>query len=220
MASNTWTSKIYNGLTIIYHCAILNFLFLTGCILGLGIFGIGPSLYASFNLAKRYHQHTLVQPFRSFIKIYCSQFLKANMMLLPIIIVLFFIRWNTVLFYDYLTIPILLIMSFIQLVLLLLVVYAFTLTQFYELSPMIALKKGFQFTFFNSLGSILTILWTAICYYGSLLFPGVILFFSVGLWLTVTMGIHLRLFEINEQQLEEEEKRNGYEVVKSTKYQY
>ncbi len=210
--------KIYTGLNVLYTCAIFNFLFLLGTILGFGIFGFGPSLLTIFHLSKKYHKKELNHPFSEYWKNYKKTFIRGNQIVLPIFISFFFILWNISLFLDEMTTVSLVFLSIIQILLMLMLFFACSLAQFYELNPIECLLKSLQFSIYNIIGSLLTILWTAMCFYGSLFLPGLFLFFTFGLWSIVTMGIHLRLFELNEVKLIQggEEKEYGCEVVKAS----
>lgn len=206
MNSDSWVGKIYRGLSLIYVCAGLNVLFLLGTVAGLGIFGLAPSLLTTFHLAKLHHRQELNHPFKEYWRFYKKHFLTANKMLLPLFIVMAFTIWDGYLFQD--SRGVLVALVVVEVILALMVIYASSMWQFYQLTPKVCLQKAFQFIFYNFLGSILTLLFSGICFYGSYLLPGIIPFFAIGFWCMVVMGIHLRLFEVNEEKLTKEATTN------------
>ncbi|WP_071130504.1 YesL family protein [Enterococcus timonensis] len=217
MESGTWTAKMYRGLSSAYMCAIFTLLFWFGFILGLGIFGLAPSLRSIFHLAKLNHRHELIHPVRTFFHYYKKVFFKANQMLWPIFGLIFFILWDTKII---LSLGLeqeqffVIFFSILQVILLLMITYSCSLSEFYELKVFETLKKSFQFTFYNLAGSVLTLLITGICFYLSTLLPGLIPFFSIGFWINLVVGIHLRLFEVNEEKLKGgEKKEHEYQVA-------
>ncbi|KPG73768.1 YesL family protein [Enterococcus sp. RIT-PI-f] len=211
--------KIYTALSGLYICAVINILFILGTVIGLGIFGLGPSLLAAISISRMYHQHRMNKPWRYYWRSYRQNFFSGNIIMLPLIGVLLFLRWDTQwvlsmgIVNDHV---ILLIFSVIQIVTLLTLCFGMTIFDFYHIRAFDALKNGYRFIFYNLAGSILTLVWIGICFYGSLMFPGVILFFSIGLFILVMTGIHLKLYEKNEEKLAEEEMDCGTKMVKES----
>lgn len=202
--------KAYNGLSALSICALLNLLFLLGILVGLGVFGLAPSLVTTFQLGRKYHQQALNKPIRTFFHSYKENFIVANKMLFPLFLALFIVWVDTQVILEKswaFSRSLLILLAICQIFILLWIIVASALFSQYWLTPFLYLKKGIQFIFYNAAGILLILLWTGICYYGSLLLPGLIPFFSFGLWILVASGIFLKLFENNEEKIDKKEER-------------
>ncbi len=201
MKEGTLTTKIYNGLNIVYFCIILSILFWIGLIIGLGIFGLAPSLLTCFHLAKLEHKKELDHSFKTFFKYYFGHFFKGNQILgLPLIgLLVLLMESKLITTFD---LPnestFIVLLSVFQGLLILIVAYASSMYQFYALRPMEYLKKATQFMLFNLPGTLLSLLLLGICYIVGGLIPGLIPFFIVGFAIMLTSGLHLNQFEKNE----------------------
>lgn len=72
-------SRLHIIFNQLYKLIIINFLFIMGTFVGLIIFGIGPSIYASQNLIKEYREAQIDGNYLSrFIHFYKSHFIKVN----------------------------------------------------------------------------------------------------------------------------------------------
>ncbi|MDE1547595.1 YesL family protein [Jeotgalibaca caeni] len=210
--SSSFFQKVYSGLNHLYICAILQALFVLGFVLGLGIFGLGPSFVTTMEVAKEYHQHKLTKPLRVYLEKYKKNFVLANKVFLPQCIVFAFIEVDKQINFGWsgevqgIFLSILVITQFL---LFISMMTSGALLTSYWLRPLEAIKKSMPFIFYNIGGMLLIILWTGICYYGSLLLPGLIPFFSFGLWIVVIEGMYLRLFENNEERMMESQKEQA-----------
>lgn len=209
--ATTW-SKLYAGLNGLYIAAIINLLFLIGVLLGFGIFGLAPAYVSCLEVGKRYHQHRLDKPIRTFFKLYKKNMISSNQVFLVQIffMVLLWVDSQLILDLSFFNTNVMIpILAVIQLILLTVMLTSGALLSYYQLKSWETIKKSIQFSFYNLAGIVLVLLWVGICFYGSLLLPGLIPFLSFGLCLIVISGIYLKLFENNEVEISKLENKEG-----------
>ena len=208
MEKLTTTEKIYRVLSLVYSCAILNVLFIGGVLAGMGIFGFGPSLIASHQLAKDYYEGKWDRPFRKFVAIYKKEFISANRILLPLTgLIIFYLvdifLLNQLGWMNNQVIAILfLLISFVILTHLNVTAPIYT---FYHLESKRFHRTVFRYSLLNIAPSLLGIAWSILCIGVSLTIPGLIPFFSFGAWIFGIHGIYLQSFVRNEELLASKE---------------
>lgn len=193
-------------LDILYECIVVNFLFVIGTLLGLGILGIGPSLMVGNEFFKQFHLKK-EQPNRivkRFFNLYRKNFFRGNAIALPLEIVFVFFRIDLKILEQFniiSNIPILVLLVIFQLIFSLLVSCSFPMAVYYQLKPIQSIKKSSYFLFYNSLTAVISCTWLAICITITKWIPGLFLFLSCGIWLFGNSAIYFRAFVRNENLL-------------------
>lgn len=203
MNQKNMTEKIYGGLEIVTQIAAANFLILLGIVLGMGIFGIGPSIQSGHHLAKKIVKKETAKLSRTFFTEYKKVFISSNKLYLPIVLLFLLSGYET----NYLTANqqmtgvLLFLLSFVQVALLGMLMILFPLREYYEVPVSSSLQTSIKYLISNPVQSLLAFLWLGICYYGSWLLPGIIPFFTVGLWVFGNMGLYINFFNSNEEKI-------------------
>ncbi|EOT44341.1 DUF624 domain-containing protein [Enterococcus columbae] len=182
--------KFYRGTEIIYTCFLINIFVLIGTLLGGVIFGISPSIQSGHALTKKYMMGKKVHFIKEYIELYRKNFLIANKNVLPIII--------------FCVIPLILLhfkhvsLTYSAPIVIMILNILFSMSEYYELSSKNLYLNVFRFITANIFGNILGICWFYICWYLSMLIPGLIPFLSIGLWIYGNMAIYTKLYTDNE----------------------
>lgn len=202
MKAQTFVNRVYNLLSILYICAKLNILFLLGTLLGGIIFGLGPSLIASHELAKDYYQGKGSQTIAKFVRVYRQEFKRANSIFLPFELIIVLLLLDIRFINDLNWIQYSIVNNLFLSISILLMSY-FTLIApiyiFYEVDTKRYHRTLIQFAIRNLAPLLLAIIWIGFCVVVSFSLPGLIPFYSFGTWIFVNQGIYLQTFERNER---------------------
>lgn len=197
--------KVYEFLSIITQCIIVNFLIVVGTILGLGIFGLGPSLIAGHDVFKNYHLKQEEAPtFRTFVQSYRKNFLLGNLLLLPLSCAMGMVLLDSKIV-DKLPLNLeiwgILVLVICQLFLLASMCCILPMSSFYQMRPLLYFRQTRIYLFHNTLVVVIALLWLAFCICCSTLLPGLLPLVSFGAWTFGNAAIFFRFFKKNERLL-------------------
>ncbi|TNV69724.1 YesL family protein [Trichococcus shcherbakoviae] len=209
--------KLYNGTEKIYDCLRLNSAVILGTLLGLGIFGLAPSLQAAHHVAKSIHQQKGINFYSSFFTYYRKHFIPSNKIFLSITL-LYGLPMLAVqqLFLPHFGTGALLVFLVSQGAMLATLNTLFAMYEFYELPIRSYFPSALKFLTYNPFGCLLALLWLGICSTVSYLLPGLLPFLSIGVWVYGNMGLYLKYFEDNEDKVKGAQLNNDTEMVRET----
>lgn len=195
--------KYYSFFSAVLDFILVNFCMILGTLLGLIVFGIGPSLIAGHEISRKYHFYGDCgnRVVRDFFRIYKRNFIAGNRLCLPILIFFICLLGDQYIFSNSIfahNLWLLLFMCVSQLLGLLYLCAVIPLTLYYQVTKGTVLKKTFEFLICNPLVCVLTILWWTLCLTICRCFPVFYLLIS-GLWVFGNGGLYTRAFIKNDQ---------------------
>lgn len=197
--------KMYTVFSIICSVITVNLMFIIGCLIGGVVLGIGPSLLAGHEIFKRYHLYKEEIPYSVFVKAYKENFVSGNILLFPFLFIFGVLLFDTQLLSNTKQLNNYTLVTFALVVFFLFACLACIVPMylFYKLSYSQYFIKTIQYLIRNPLPLVESLIWISICICGSSILPGIIPFFSCGLWLFGNSAIFFRMFTRNEQILKQ-----------------
>lgn len=206
--------KLYYGTEKIYDCLRLNSAILLGTLLGLGIFGLAPSIQAAHHVAKAIHRQQGIHFYSSFFSYYRQHFISSNKIFLAIAV----LYGLPMLVAQHLLLPhfgtgSLLVFLLSQGAMLAALNTLFAMYEFYELPDRNYFFSALKFITYNPFGCMLALLWLGLCSTITYLLPGLLPFLSIGVWVYGNMGLYLKYFEDNEDKVKGAQLKNDTEMA-------
>ncbi|MDQ0677147.1 putative membrane protein YesL [Arthrobacter pascens] len=205
MLAGTFSARAYSFFDTLLWIACLNLLWVVFTLLGLGVLGAGPATAAAQILVRRRAQGGAAPLLRTFATEYFKNFLRANALALPVMIVALALamNWNYFAGAGDLVSQLIAAGSFVGAIFLAGVVcYLFPMYARYELPVGQYLMMCSRFAVRHLAGTVILLFISAAAVYASRALPGLIPFFSIGVWLFVTGWLCDRFFTANDESLE------------------
>ena len=204
MLSGTFSARAYSFFDTLLWIAGLNLLWIVFTLLGLGVFGAGPATAAAQIAVRKRAAGDAAPLLRSFPAGYFRNFLKANMLSLPVVAVAaaLVLNWNyfshgSGLFPQLMAAGIFLAAIFLAGA----ACYLFPMYARYELPVPQYLPMSSRFAVRHLAGTVILLFVSAAVLYASSCLPGLIPFFSIGAWLYLTGWLCDRFFTANDESV-------------------
>lgn len=201
-----WASKAYSLFDTLLWIACLNLLWLGFTLGGLVLFGAGPSTIAAHELVRRRVQGDVAPLTRAFWHSYRHNFVRGNVLGVTVIVVGTMLLSNWKYFSVELTFTAQLISVVVALLALIFtaaVCYLFPMYVRYELPVLRYFLQSSRFALRYLASTVLLLFVTVAIGYVSLLLPGLILFFSIGIWLYLVGWLCEKFFTANDKAIAE-----------------
>lgn len=198
MASHNSTMKAFNLCNTVFWIAKLNAAWLAGTLLGAVILGLGPSTTAAFDCARRQQRGDPVSLQQVFRAAYTREFARANLLTLPVMFVaaMLFLNW------QYASSPVLATgLIVVGLLFAGSVCVLFPMFAHYELRLGSYYVTASRFAVRYLPGTTILLFVLSTITFVSYLIPGLLLFFSFGVWIYLDSYLCGKLFEQNEANL-------------------
>lgn len=202
MLPGTLSARAYSFFDTLVWIACLNLLWIGFTLLGLGVFGAGPATAAAQIAVCRRAAGDAAPLLRGFTFDYFRNFPRANMLSLPVMAVAaaLVLNWNYFsrgagLFPQVMAAAIFVAAIFVAGA----VCYVFPMYARYELPMPQYLLVSSRFAVRHLAGTVILLFVSAAVVYASSCFPGLIPFFSVGIWLYLTGWLCDRFFTANDE---------------------
>jgi uncharacterized membrane protein YesL len=204
MLGGTFSARAYSFFDTLLWIACLNMLWIAFTLLGLGVLGAGPATAAAQILVRRRVRGEAAPLLRSFAAEYFKNFVRANALALPVMVVAGALAMNWGYFGgegDVLS-QLIAAGTFAGAILVAGVVcYLFPMYARYELPLRQYLMMCSRFAMRHLAGTVILLFISASVVYASRVLPGLIPFFSVGAWLFVTGWLCDRFFKANDESV-------------------
>jgi uncharacterized membrane protein YesL len=204
MLAGTFSARAYSFFDTLLWIACLNLLWIAFTLLGLGVLGAGPATAAAQILVRRRARGEAAPLLRSFTAEYFKNFLRANALALPVMVVAgaLAMNWNYFAGAGGLLPELISAATFVGAIFLAGVVcYLFPMYARYELPLGQYLMMCSRFAVRHLAGTVILLFISAAALYASRALPGLVPFFSVGAWLFLTGWLCDRFFEANDESV-------------------
>jgi len=205
MLAGSFSARAYSFFDTLFWIACLNMLWIIFTVLGAGILGIGPATAAAHIMVRRRVRGGSVPLLRDFVRAYIANFVRANIVIVPLLVVALALVMN----WSYVAETNQPAPELLRAIMLLCATgltgtlcYVFPMFARYELPAGRYVLTSSRFAARNLPGTVLLLFTTAACVYASVLLPGLILFFSFGVWIYVTGWLCDRFFAANDEASE------------------
>lgn len=195
----TLIEKVYKSTLWIYQIAKLTFLMWLSILIGLIVFGIGPTVLTADNIVKDMMMYKGFSVKEYFIK-YRKNFVAGNKLILPLILMLMLTIFGFDTFY---TTPLSRIYSIFFIYLIQLIFTISTLNTYYQLPIKATFLLIIRFSIYNPINTLILLIVNFLLLNFYYLLPGVIPFFSLGLMQLVNSLLMLNFIKYNESRMEE-----------------
>lgn len=200
MRSVFW--KMYAAMdTIVYWCK-LNIAFLLSVLMGGIIFGIAPGLLTITQMVRQ----NQLKEHPPFIATYWHEYWRAfktgNLVLLPVMVALSSAIYLLFGYHGHLPMAMMIALVISAVLLLMMIMVITAMYAYYQLSWRRFMRQALVFVGYNFLILLIPLIWLYICYTISMLVPGLLLFFSFGVWAYLNMGIFAKIFDDNERKVQ------------------
>lgn len=191
----------YTALDTVYYVFKVNAWVLIGTALGLGIFGIGPSLAAGSHMMRLRQQKESPAFVQTFLEAYRAAFVDGNVLVLPLLIVVASGVYALAkpAYHPNLAMTILFGISLA--LLLMALCTAIAMYEYYSLKRFDYLKKSILFVAYNPFVLVLPLGGLYLVYTATTYLPGLLPFFSIGIWLYINSALYARIFADNERRV-------------------
>jgi uncharacterized membrane protein YesL len=204
MLAGTFSARAYSFFDTLLWIACLNLLWMVFTLLGLGVLGAGPATAAAQILVRRRAQGGAAPLLRAFAVEYFKNFVRANALALPVMIVAaaLAMNWNYFAGAGDLLSQLIAAATFVGAIFLAgAVCYLFPMYARYELPLGRYLMMCSRFAVRHLAATVILLFISAATFYASRALPGLIPFFSVGAWLFVTGWLCDRFFTANDDSV-------------------
>lgn len=195
----TLIEKVYKSTLWIYQIAKLTFLMWLSILIGLIVFGIGPTILTADNIVKDMMMYKGFSVKEYFIK-YRKNFVAGNKLILPLILMLMLTIFGFDTFY---TTPLSRVYSIFFIYLIQLIFTISTLNTYYQLPIKATFLLIIRFSIYNPINTLILLIVNFLLLNFYYLLPGVIPFFSLGLMQVVNSLLMLNFIKYNESRMEE-----------------
>lgn len=201
MLSGTLSARAYSFFDTLVWIACLNLLWIAFTVLGLGVFGAGPATAAAQIAVRKRAAGDAAPLLRGFTAAYFRSFPRANMLSLPVMAIaaVLVLNWNYFsrgagLFSQLMAAGIFVAAIFVAGA----ACYVFPMYARYELPMAQYLLVSSRFAVRHLAGTVILLFVSAAVVYASGSLPGLIPFFSIGVWLYLTGWLCDRFFTAND----------------------
>lgn len=194
----TLIEKVYKSTLWIYQIAKLTFLMWLSILIGLIVFGIGPTILTADNIVKDMMMYKGFSVKEYFIK-YRKNFVAGNKLILPLILMLMLTIFGFDTFY---TTPLSRVYSIFFIYLIQLIFTISTLNTYYQLPIKATFLLIIRFSIYNPINTLILLIVNFLLLNFYYLLPGVIPFFSLGLMQVVNSLLMLNFIKYNESRME------------------
>lgn len=204
MLAGTFSARAYSFFDTLLWIACLNLLWIAFTLLGVGVLGAGPATAAAQILVRRRAGGEAAPLLRSFTAEYFRNFVRANALALPVMVVAgaLAMNWNYFAGAGGLLPELISAATFVGAIFLAGVVcYLFPMYARYELPLRQYLMMCSRFAVRHLAGTVILLFISAATLYASRALPGLVPFFSVGAWLFVTGWLCDRFFTANDESV-------------------
>lgn len=195
----TTVSKAVRACEEVVWAAKLNAVWIGASLLGGIVLGLGPATVTAFVLGRRHHRGEEFPLLPEAWRVYRREFGRGNRIGLPVLAVGLLLAWG---WQTVAGMPALgglvgfAVAGYVAVVAVLLPMYAH-----YELPLRGYLPAASKFVLLNLPGTVLVLLVTAAIGFASYLLPGLLIFFSFGLWITADSYLCQRFFQANDDRV-------------------
>lgn len=202
--NTAWTAKAYSLFDTLLWIACLNLLWLGFTLGGLVIFGAGPSTIAAHELVRRRVQGDVAPLARAFWETYRRSFIRGNILGVTAIFVgtMLFVNWKY--FSVELTFTaqlISVVVAFVSIIFAATICYLFPMYVRYQLPILQYFLQSSRFALRYLAGTVLLLFVTVAVGYVSMLLPGLIPFFSIGVWIFLVGWLCEKFFTANDKTM-------------------
>ena len=204
MLAGTFSARAYSFFDTLLWIACLNLLWVLFTLLGMGVLGAGPATAAAQILVRRRARGEAAPLSRTFTREYFRNFVRANALALPVMMVAvaLALNWNYFSGGGGFVSQLVAAGTFVGAIFLSGVVcYLFPMYARYELPLGQYLLTCSRFAVRHLAGTVILLFVTAAAVYASRALPGLIPFFSIGAWLYVTGWLCDRFFVANDESV-------------------
>lgn len=204
MLAGTFSARAYSFFDTLLWIACLNLLWVLFTLLGVGVLGAGPATAAAQVLVRRRARGEAAPLPRTFTREYFRNFVRANALALPVMMVAaaLALNWNYFSGAGGFVSQLVAAGTFVGAIFLSGVVcYLFPMYARYELPLGQYLMTCSRFAVRHLAGTVILLFVTAAAVYASRALPGLIPFFSIGAWLYVTGWLCDRFFAANDESV-------------------
>lgn len=204
MMAGTFSARSYSFFDTLFWIACLNLLWIASTLLGLVILGVGPATAAAQILVRRRVRGDAAPLPRAFVAEYMRNFVPANVLALPALVVAaaLALNWNYFGGVADLLSQLIAAGTVVGAIFLAAVVcYLFPMYARYDLPPGRHLMMSSRFAVRHLAGTVILLFVSAATIYASRTLPGLIPFFSIGAWLFVTGWLCDRFFTANDESV-------------------
>ena len=198
MQSNSLTGGIYAIGEFFMFLVKLNVLWMIGTLVGLVLFGFGPSTLAMYDVLRRWmRKESDVPVWRNFWRQYKTYIVRGNKLTLTLILVGMIVYINITYFIiepAWLTILIKYALFIIAALLILTVLYVYPATVHFEMKLLESIKQSFFIGLYMPLRTLYLVAAILTVYHVLFLFPLLIFLFGISLFGFIQMWIVLRTF--------------------------
>ncbi|MHC6593127.1 YesL family protein [Arthrobacter sp. C152] len=201
MLSGTLNARAYSFFDTLAWIALLNLLWIASALLGLGVLGAGPATAAAQILVRKRVRGEAAPLVRGFAAEYVRNFGRANVLALPVMAAAgaLVLNWNYFSRAEGVLAPLMAVGIFVSGVFLAgAACYLFPMYARYELPLARYLLMSPRFAVRHLAGTVILLFISAAVAYAGIVLPGLIPFFSVGLWLFLTGWLCDRFFTAND----------------------
>lgn len=211
------TSKIINYGDLLFEIILINCCMILGVLAGLFILGIGPSIIAGGTVIKEILKKNHENMFFSFWKTYWKEWKQANVLTVPILVVLYMFYLNWQIFSSIIFLKIMMVGVITIFVAVVMILYPMYL--FYDVEIKRYFFKASQFAFRFIFSSVILLFWGVVCVYVTYLFPVFAFVFSFSVWLLGDIYLCFAFFRQNEtallnQSIQIEKNKNTRKVIR------
>ncbi len=197
----TMATKAVRACEEVVWIAKLNVVWILLTLLGGVVFGLGPATLATATVSRRHHRGEDVRLVRSAWSVYRRVFVPGNLLGLPLIAVGLLLAWNWRYAGDTGQLPMAVLVGCAAAGYAAIVAVLPPLYAHYDLPLRGYLPAASKFVLVNLPGSILLIFILLAVGFASYLMPGLLIFLSFGLWITVDSYLCQRFFAANDDRV-------------------
>lgn len=204
MLAGSFSAKAYSFFDTLLWIACLNLLWIVFSLVGLGVFGAGPSTAAAQILVRRRVRGEAAPLIRSFAAEYVRNFAKANLLVFPVMMTgaALALNWNYFSRSADLLSQLVAAAVFVAAIFLAAVAcHLFPMFARYELRLPQYLLMSSRFAIRHLAGTAILLFVSAAVIFASRAVPGLVPFFSIGAWLYVTGWLCDRFFTANDESV-------------------